>query len=109
MLNNVSLLCRRVTYYKGHLALDTLTKTELRDMEGDPLTSLNRIQQHGYYAQGHDHVGMIMLPDDESHHTHLCAKPATMKATLILKRSTMVVSSIMYMCAWEPHKSRQQG
>ena len=97
MLNNVSLLCRRVTYYKGHLALDTLTKTELRDMEGDPLTSLNRIQQHGYYAQGHDHVGMIMLPDDESHHTHLCATPATMEATLMLKRSTMVVSSIMYM------------
>ena len=68
MLNNVSLLCRRVTYYKGHLALDTLTKTELRDMEGDPLTSLDRIQQHGY-AQGHDHVGMIMLMDAyaESH------------------------------------------
>ena len=81
MLNNVSLLCRRVTYYKGHLALDTLTKTELRDMEGDPLTSLDRIQQHGY-AQGHDHVhvGMIMLPDAESHHTNLCAKPATMKS-----------------------------
>ena len=90
MLNNVSLLCRRVTYYKGHLALDTLTKTELRDMEGDPLTSLDRIQQHGY-AQGHDHVhvGMIMLPDAESHHTHLCAKPATMNATFMLKRSTM--------------------
>ena len=49
MLNNVSLLCRRVTYYKGHLALDTLTKTELRDMEGDPLTSLDRM-----------HKGMIM-------------------------------------------------
>ena len=90
MLNNVSLLCRRVTYYKGHLALDTLTKTELRDMEGDPLTSLDRIQQHGY-AQGHDHVhvGMIMLPDAESHHTHLCAKPATMNVTFMLKRSTM--------------------
>ena len=90
MLNNVSLLCRRVTYYKGRLALDTLTKTELRDMEGDPLTSLDRIQQHGY-AQGHDHVhvGMIMLPDAESHHTHLCAKPATMNATFMLKRFTM--------------------
>ena len=49
MLNNVSLLCRRVTYYKGHLELDTLTKTELRDMEGDPLTSLDRM-----------HKGMIM-------------------------------------------------
>ena len=56
MLNNVSLLCRRVTHYKGHLALDTLTKTELRDMEGDPLTSLDRTQLNSMDM----HKGMIM-------------------------------------------------